>query len=375
MKILSFADLHLDSAFVGAKAPERAQRREVLREVFRNIMKLCASENCDLLLIAGDLFDNTEPSEETLKMVGEELSALNIPIVISPGNHDPYRVGGVYDVICSNAKNVHVFKSEKLEAIELDTLGVTVEGYAFLTDELISNPLNVPVNPSESIKILNAHTDMTAGSCYAGFSAYDISRHGYVLATLGHVHTRSGAVECKDTVALFSGVIQGRSIDEPLAGGAFLSEIEDGRVTSVQQISMSLWDNCIYEISADGAESDAEMMRRIVTEIEVNGVKALDVVRVILVGEHSLEYTPNTDKLLLELCKRFPEVSFSIKDKTEARLDGDTLRKDPSVVGVLYRTLFENEKFVSAYNEDTRVRAFRLAVRALQGNDIQPENI
>ena len=89
MKILSFGDLHLDSAFSGAKAPERAERRELLRSVFLNIMKLCTSKKCDLLLIAGDLFDTPEPAEETLRMVGKELSLLGIPVVISPGNHDP----------------------------------------------------------------------------------------------------------------------------------------------------------------------------------------------------------------------------------------------------------------------------------------------
>ncbi len=375
MKILSFGDLHLDSAFVGAKAPERAERRELLREVFRNILKLCASLHCDLLLIAGDLFDNTEPSEETLRMVGEGLSSLEIPVVVSPGNHDPYRVGGVYDVICGMARNVYVFRSEKLEAIDIDSLGVTVEGYAFLSDELLINPLSVPVSASDNIKILNAHTDMTEGSSYAGFSVADLTRHGYAFASLGHVHTRSGEIRSGDTVAVFSGVIQGRSIDEPRSGGVFVTVIEDGRVVSVEQISMSLWDNCIYEISADGASSDAELLRRIAFEIETNGIERLDVVRVILVGEYIFEYTPNTDRILSELCKRFPEVSLSIKDKMEAKLDGEALRKDPSLVGVLYRTLFENEKFLSSYDENTRIRAFRLAVRALQGNDIQPENI
>lgn len=308
-------------------------------------------------------------------MVGEELSSLEIPVIVSPGNHDPYRVGGVYDVICDRAKNVHVFKTEKLESIEISSLGVTVEGYAFLSDELLANPLNAHVRPSDNVKILNAHTDMTAGSQYAGFSVDDLSRHGYLFASLGHVHTRSGEMKSGDTVAVFSGVIQGRSIDEPRSGGVCVAEIEDGKVVSVEQISMSLWDNCIYEISADGASSDAELLRRIAFEIETNGVERLDIVRVILVGEYSFEYTPNTDRLLSELYKRFPEVSFSIKDKMEAALDREALRADPSLIGVLYRTLFENENFLSSYDENTRIRAFRLAVRALQGNDIQPENI
>lgn len=375
MKIMSFGDLHLDSAFFGAKAPERAERRDVLRSVFLNIMKLCAEKKCDLLLIAGDLFDTTEPSEETLRMVGEELSLLGIPVVVSPGNHDPYRVGGIYDVIAGIAKNVHVFKSEALESVELENLGVTVEGYAFLSDELRKNPLASPVNPSDKIKILNAHTDMVSGSEYAGFSVDDLARHEYVFASLGHVHSRSGRVESKETVALFSGVLQGRSIDESLSGGVFLTEIEDGKVVSTEQISVSLWDNCIYEIGVDGASSDAELLRRTVAEIESSGVERLDVIRVILVGEIDIDYEPNTDYLLNKLEGRFPEISFSIKDKTEAKIDGESLRTDPSLVGVLYRTLFENEKFVSLYGEDTRIRAFRLAVRALQGNDINPDNI
>lgn len=375
MKILSFGDLHLDSAFSGAKAPERAERRELLRSVFLNIMKLCSSNKCDLLLIAGDLFDTPEPAEETLRMVGKELSSLGIPVVISPGNHDPYRVVGIYDVIAGIANNVHVFKNEELEAIELESIGVTVEGYAFLSDELRKNPLDAPVNTSDKIKILNAHTDMVSGSEYAGFSCADIEKHGYVFASLGHVHSRSGRIESEKTVAVFSGVVQGRSIDEPRSGGVFLTEIEEGSVVFTEQIPVSLWDNCIYEIDVCGVSSDAELLRRIFAETEVNGVEKFDVIRIILVGEIGLEYEPNTDHLLSKLEGGFPDVSFSIKDKTETKIDGEALRSDPSLFGVLYRALFESERFVSTYDEDTRKRAFRLAVRALQGNDINPDNI
>ena len=57
MKILHSADWHLDAPMTGHSEEQRQNLRSQLRKVPEKIAKLCKAENCDLMILAGDLFD------------------------------------------------------------------------------------------------------------------------------------------------------------------------------------------------------------------------------------------------------------------------------------------------------------------------------
>ena len=137
MKILHCADLHLDSPFSGLDVSTGESRREEQRELFRSLMCLARNRRVDLLLIAGDLFDSGYTSTKTVQFVSDMLSKLECPVVISPGNHDPYIKGGLYAT--EFPKNVCIFDSETLSSFDFPELGVTVYGYAFTSDGYTEN--------------------------------------------------------------------------------------------------------------------------------------------------------------------------------------------------------------------------------------------
>ena len=66
LKILHAADLHLDSAISGRSQGATARLRAALRSVPHQISQLCRKERCDLLLLAGDVFDGPH-TPETLR--------------------------------------------------------------------------------------------------------------------------------------------------------------------------------------------------------------------------------------------------------------------------------------------------------------------
>jgi hypothetical protein len=68
-------------------------------------------------------------------------------------------------------------------------------------------------------------------------------------------------------------------------------------------------------------------------------------------------------------------VNVSLKNNSVPQIDRDELLSDPSIIGVLYRTLFENEEYVEKYTVDQRTRAFRLALSAMRGDQLNYENI
>lgn len=374
MKIIAFADLHLDSAFASYPENERAERKEVLMRVFSRICDECRQRNADLLLIGGDLFDVPTPSPACAELVVAELGALNIPVVIAPGNHDFYIPGEVYDHM---PKNVIVFKNEALSEFALNDLGATVDGYAFLSDTHDPVSLNASESAdSSNVKLLLAHTDVyNKCSPYAYIDTSSLAHAGYTFSFFGHVHTDTDTHSSGNAPYAYSGVPQGRSIDEPLDGGIREIVIEDGKVVSNELIFVDEWKNLIYEISADDASSDAELIRRIEEELSVCGIEPMDVLRIILVGEHGFYYVPNEALIQKQIQKKLTGVTVSLKNEAVPQINRDELLSDPSIVGVLYRTLFEDEEYISKYNADQRTRAFRLALAAMRGDQLNYENI
>ena len=87
MKILHSADWHLCSPLQG-RTPEQTQRlRRALLQIPGKIAALCRQEQCDMMLLAGDLFDGA-CTKESLNAVRTALEEVGIPVFISPGNHD-----------------------------------------------------------------------------------------------------------------------------------------------------------------------------------------------------------------------------------------------------------------------------------------------
>ena len=83
IKIIHTSDVQLDAPFrfLGEKG---AQHRRQLRETFGKIIDLANGGGYQLLLIAGDLFNDNRPGRDTVNFVIRKLSELSIPVCILP---------------------------------------------------------------------------------------------------------------------------------------------------------------------------------------------------------------------------------------------------------------------------------------------------
>ena len=68
-------------------------RRNELRQTFVSMMTAAKRADCDLILIAGDLFDGALVTRETVRMLCREFEDFGRPIFVAPGNHDPASPG------------------------------------------------------------------------------------------------------------------------------------------------------------------------------------------------------------------------------------------------------------------------------------------
>lgn len=85
MKFLHCADLHIG---------KRLNQFNLLADqgyILRQIIEIGAEEAVDAVLIAGDVYDKTQPSAEAVAVLDEsltELAALELNIFVIAGNHD-----------------------------------------------------------------------------------------------------------------------------------------------------------------------------------------------------------------------------------------------------------------------------------------------
>ena len=86
MKFLHTADWH-----IGKKLHNFDLKYEE-DDAFKQIERIAEEEKVDAIIIAGDLYDRSLPSEEAVKSVNEKLKRLNLvdkhPLLIISGNHD-----------------------------------------------------------------------------------------------------------------------------------------------------------------------------------------------------------------------------------------------------------------------------------------------
>ena len=83
MRFLHLSDLHIGRRINGLSLGE--DQRHMLAQALE------MAQNCDAVLVAGDVYDKAQPSSEAIRMVGDFWSALSRmgkPVFVVSGNHD-----------------------------------------------------------------------------------------------------------------------------------------------------------------------------------------------------------------------------------------------------------------------------------------------
>jgi exonuclease SbcD len=128
MRALHTADWHIGQTLNGWS-------REAEHEVFlRAVADLLETEEIDLLLVAGDVFDSTSPSGESQRLFYRALAAFKqrrpgLTVVISGGNHDPaLRLEAPGDLV--EAFDIHTIGTVRRKdgAVDVDAHLVPVPG-------------------------------------------------------------------------------------------------------------------------------------------------------------------------------------------------------------------------------------------------------
>ncbi|MFZ0216585.1 MAG: DNA repair exonuclease [Candidatus Dormiibacterota bacterium] len=199
LRLLHFADLHLDVPFRWAPAGVARRHRQAVRDALRRILELAVEQRVDAVLCAGDLYEQDHVSPDTIAFLVAELARIApIPVVISPGNHDWYGPRTPYQQARWPA-NVTLFRGPGLQPLPLRP-GVTLWGAAhqapastpgFLDGFRVAGPgLHLGLfHGAEREDHRPPHDSALPLDPHAPFAPADIEQAGLLHALTGHYHS------------------------------------------------------------------------------------------------------------------------------------------------------------------------------------------
>ncbi len=227
LRLIHAADFHLDSPFAGHTPAQAALCRAGQREAVLRLGEQIQRLGCELVLLAGDLFDGPEVYGQSLDALRQALDQGKTRVFIAPGNHDPYTLDSPW-AKQAWPENVHIFRTPEITAVELPELGCRVYGAAF------TGPIQGPVlrgfraAEDDLVNLMVLHADPGEGeSPYCPVSKADIGGSGLDYLALGHIHKRF-ARKIGQTFVGMPGCTMGRGFDETGEKGAYYVTAQKG---------------------------------------------------------------------------------------------------------------------------------------------------
>jgi DNA repair protein SbcD/Mre11 len=328
MNLLHLADIHLDRVFHRAESrPAAARRRGELRDALTRALALGRERDVDAICIAGDVYEHEYVSEDTVSFLRDSLAGARVPVLVSPGNHDPYLPGSVWQRTDWPA-NVHVFARDAVEPHPLGE-GVTVWGAAFTARNCGSGTLARFRAPDDGgTHLLLVHAALT-GEQWADEADHrpvtraQLRATGVAYAMLGHFHDGRG-----DGFLCYPGSPEPLDWGERTGmHGVSVVEVHAGSVAA-EAVPIARRRYVERAVAVDGAAGSAQVEAALAPVVAAEAGASL---RIVLSGEIApgCEIDPAA---LAERC-RGGLTELAIVDATAPAYDLDSIAAETSVRG------------------------------------------
>lgn len=372
LKFLHCADVHLDIPYSGISPELSDERRRGLRETFGRMMDYVRNSGVDYVLISGDLFNTeyaTNGTAETL--IREFRNCSDTNFIIAPGKSDNYENNPIY-TSGRLPSNCYVFSSDTLSRFDFDDDRLTVYGWAFVGKGIRENPLyDKQVDDISKINIVCGYADVEGevGTDNCPISTADLKRFGADYYAFGSHHEGGDFVKLNDSMYGYAGALECTGFDDPGIGGAKLILIKyRGGEISIDAKNMTFGQISFRreEIDITGIDSVHEIINRVSRLVGEKKYGAETALRLDLVGFIDPRFI--VPKNLGG--DAFGLYSFELNDKTIPTYGTDSLKRDMSVKGELFRQLLPMLRSESEEERLIAARAFREGLAALENREI-----
>lgn len=371
IKFIHCADFHLGSPMSGIGEYANIRRDELLNS-FGAVIDLCIDEKAQLLLIAGDLFDKPDVSDEICRYVESQLLRIDIPVFISLGNHDYKSVGGAYDRMNLN-DNVYIFDGA-FSSVELSDLGVRVFGAGFggeYCDSALVSDFGV-IN-DENINLVVLHGDVVSSGSASRYNPIDVSKFvGADYCAFGHIHKRTPPSKVGSITYAYSGSVESRGFDETGEKGIYVGTVSKGRCElEFRRICKRIYHDIMVDVSScETADNVYEAVQNAIV-----GDKQKDLYKITLIGKLPADVNISTDVIK----NRLDEIFFiKIKNETSLKLDYELVRKEFSLRGFFLDEMLRCKENCLASGDIIGAKKYDIAIeygiRAFEGEVSVSEN-
>ena len=317
MKFLHCSGFYLDSPFDNFPPGYAGliKRRDALMRAFLLAMDQAAANQVDLILIAGNLFENHYVSHKTICAIAEKFNALgNIRIFIAPGDRDCADETSCYRHF-PWPDNVHIFLNPSLEYVDLPELNTTIYGAGVVTTSEHAPILTgFGVENPEAFNILLLHAwDMSRGQedMPSGFPVKSklLPPMGIKYAALGYeMHYRELYDEKGDICGCYPGTPEwlGHGTHEKRR---IMMVLADGEKPVLRPIFTSPRKCLDLELESSTLDRNA-----ILHFLDASEASDQDLLKLTLKGERSVMTIPETLELQEELEQKY--YYFQYQDRT-----------------------------------------------------------
>ena len=363
MRILHFADVHLDRPLVGLPPDVGRRRRHELRAAFRRCLTAAREHTVDLVTIGGDLWEDEHVTPDTRRFVASELKALSVPVLMICGNHDPYLAGGNY-ARSVWPDSVRICQRDQLTEFQFGP--VSVWAVSWLGGRLEMGFLDTFAVPKDGrTHILLAHgtavgpSDLYSDSAAAAFNPQCVTDAGFAICLAGHIHA-GGQI----------GTVVYPGSPEPLGWGEIgrhsvaVADVANGtaRVT-LQEINQRRY--VVREIDCEDAASSAVVEQRVRDALTDSDPVSV-YLRLDLKGLIAPECDLDTSALE-EIC-RSEYAALQIRDRTFPEYDLAAFERQNTATGHFVRSLRGRiDAAADATERGNLELALRFGLHALHG--------
>lgn len=360
---LHAADFHLDSAFGALTARQAATRRKESRELATRLSNYVNQNAIDLVLLAGDLFDSGSAFRETGEQLAAALGQMQAKVFIAPGNHDWYGPNSAYATVAW-PENVHIFKSNVLETIDLPELNATVSGGAHLSAEQATGLLSgfsLPRDNRVHLGLLHGELEPSEPR-YNPIRKEEIAASGLAYLALGHIHKRTEPLRFGETLCAWPGCPEGRGFDELGEKGFYRGTVDDAGGVTLQFVPFALRRQEILEVDITGKDPQTAILEALPDRTTA------DLYRILLTGETG-ERGVDLPGLTEALSDRF--YTLELRDHTRVAEDLWARAEEDSLRGLFLRELRLDLTRAETEEEREKIaRAVRFGLAALDHRDV-----
>ncbi|MDO4908230.1 MAG: metallophosphoesterase [Corynebacterium sp.] len=234
-------------------------------DAVRNVIAEAERNNCDFIVVAGDIFEENDPTERVYQQVLKILAKSRLPIYLLPGNHDYLTPGSVLDRI-RKEENPNLIVLDSTEPRELRP-GVEIIGTPLLgrdSDRDLLSELLDTLGPNPGTRIIVTHGQFDARGAEKN-SVFDLAKAEAAIASglvnyiaVGDTHSFSKISEG----IYFSGAPEVTDFHdiktdggERDSGVAALVRIDDSAAPVVEKIRTGRWRFDLYTWDLNAGDS------------------------------------------------------------------------------------------------------------------------